>query len=204
MGSPHLSLVLFLFCSCTIYLTEQRLCPNFGFCFVIFSFCEGAFVLLASRQLGNILLPLCQDGVNACNFVSLTLSWRNFFLLSRLYIKLLINMLRASLIGAHLLIPWLIDWSVVKKQGSGFSVAVSADICPTFSNRFDFFFPNKELSLTPLNVFDMFWHRFYFCLHACLQHCGTRKPCQRCKMMRPVKIHATDALTKCSINAATV
>lgn len=50
----------------------------------------------------------------------------------------------------------------------------------------------------------MFWHWFYFYLHACLQHCGTRKPCQRCKMMRPVKIHATDALTKCSINAATV
>lgn len=75
---------------------------------------------------------------------------------------------------------------------------------PLATDSIFFFFPNKELSLTPLNVFDMFWHRFYFCLHACLQHCGTRKPCQRCKMMRPVKIHATDALTKCSINAATV
>lgn len=179
--------------------------PKLWFLFRYFFFLRRGFRVAGFPAVGKHFASVVsrwRECMQLCklNFVSTQF----FFLLSRLYIKLLINMLRASLIGAHLLIPWLIDWSVVKKQGSGFSVAVSADICPTFSNRFDFFFPNKELSLTPLNVFDMFWHRFYFCLHACLQHCGTRKPCQRCKMMRPVKIHATDALTKCSINAATV
>lgn len=53
MGSPHLSLVLFLFCSCTIYLTEQRLCPNFGFCFVIFFFLRRGFRVAGFPAVGK-------------------------------------------------------------------------------------------------------------------------------------------------------